>query len=257
MRRDLRRLMLMPAPRMWGMLFLLSAGLLLLSACASSEQRVARESSARMNAQQGMDFAQRGEFDQALVKLKRALREDDRQPAAHAAIAYVYSVKGDAVRAEEHYRVALRLSPNDPALKNNFGVFLCSQARPIEAEEYFAEAANDKRYGTPEAAWTNAGTCFKNVDPAKAEAYLRRALKIAPDYREALAQMASISFAQQDYLRTRAFLERYDLSGGPTAELLHMAAISERKLGDTERAERYERQLRRQFPAYAESATFE
>src|SRR3546814_6334662 len=54
-------------------------------------------------------------------------------------------------------------------------------------------------YSTPEEVWTNAGICVKNKDIALAEHDFREALRIKPDYRDALAQMALLSFDQQDF----------------------------------------------------------
>src|SRR5690606_36245143 len=158
----------------------------------------------------------RGQFAAELEKLKRAIRQDPQLGSAHAGIAYVYQNLGEPQRAETHYRKALGFSPDDPALKNNFGVFLCSRNRAYEAEPYFAEAVQDSRYRTPAAALTNAGRCLMSLKPEQAERYLRRALQIDPAYREALEVMARLSYEQGDYLRTRAFLQRYDLSSGAT-----------------------------------------
>jgi type IV pilus assembly protein PilF len=225
---------------------------MLLAGCTSAAKRAENESEARSVAQQGIAYAQRGEYDEALSKLKRALRLDDTLTPALAGIALVYTNTGEPKKAEKYYRKALKLSPSDPVLKNNFGVFLCARERIEDGEQLLIEAANDKRYPTPEAAWTNAGTCVKSKDLDKAEQYLRKALQIQPDYREALGQMALVSFERKDYLRTRAFLQRYGVTETPTAELLDIAARSERELGDVDAARRYERLLKSKFPEFSE-----
>ncbi len=234
-----------------------TTAVLLLSACGSSMSRGDMQNAARVNTQLGINYAQQGHFSVALEKLERALDQDDSLPETHAAIAYVYQNLGESKKAERHFREALDLSPGDPALKNNFGVFLCSMGRYEEAELLLLAAAKDPTYPTPEAAWTNAGTCIKAHNLDKAEIYLREALKIDPQYREALAQMASISFRKTDYLRARAFLQRYDLQSNATAELLFIAARTERELGDLETARRYERRLKSEFPESVEAASFE
>ncbi|TJY61976.1 type IV pilus biogenesis/stability protein PilW [Sinimarinibacterium sp. CAU 1509] len=220
--------------------------------CTSAAKRAENESEARSVAEQGIAYAQRGEYDQALTKLKRALWLDSTLTPAHAGIALVYSNTGKPDKAEKHYRKALSLSPADPVLKNNFGVFMCGQGRVEDGEQLLVEAANDKRYPTPAAAWTNAGTCVKAKDLEKAEQYLRKALQIDPDNREALAQMALVSYSRKDYLRARAFLQRYGVEEAPTAELLDIAVRSERELGDLDASRRYERLLKLKFPEFSE-----
>ncbi len=161
---------------------------------------------------------------------------------------------GEVDKAEKHYRRALKLEKDEPALNNNFGVFLCERGRGPEAETYFLTAATNPQYATPEAAWSNAGRCLKDHDLAKAEIYLREALKINPDAREALAQMAIISFRKGDYMRVRAFLQRYNLTQEPTAELLSLAALTEDALDDPKAAAAYRQRLRREFPESDEAA---
>src|SRR5690606_25597650 len=93
-----------------------------------------------------------------------------------------------------------------------------------------------------------------SLKPEQAERYLRRALQIDPAYREALEVMARLSYEQGDYLRTRAFLQRYDLSSGATAELLYIASRAEAALGDDAAADVFERRLRLEFPESKQAA---
>ncbi|HEY1078393.1 MAG TPA: type IV pilus biogenesis/stability protein PilW [Fontimonas sp.] len=220
----------------------------LVAACASSESRRESANVARVNTQLGISYAQRGQFPTALDKLKRALKADDSQSNTHAAIAYVYQNLGDMALAEKHYRRALRIDKEEPSLNNNFAVFLCERGRGPEAETYFLTAATNPQYATPEAAWSNAGRCLKDYDLDKAETYLREALKINPDAPDALGQMAVVSFRKGDYLRTRAFLQRYNLAKQSTPELLSLAALTEDALNNPEAAAAYRLRLKREFP---------
>lgn len=232
----------------------LCLSLALLSACGGMQTREQKQDAARINTQLGLSYAQRGQYGAALDKLKRALQQDPELAVAHAGIAYVYQNLDDARRAEVHYRKALGYSPDDPALMNNFGAFLCGRNRGYEAEPYFVSAARNPQYATPAAALTNAGRCMRPLDPERAERYLRKALRIDPGYRDALGQMARLSYEQGDYLRTRAFLQRYDLASAATPEMLYIAARAEAALGDTASAAAFERRLRLEFPESEQAA---
>lgn len=225
-----------------------------LAACSSAESRRQDADISRVNTQLGINYAQRGQFPSALDKLKKALKADDDVVATHAAIAYVYQNMGEMELAEKHYRRALRLDKEEPSLNNNFGVFLCERGRAQESESYFLAAATNTQYPTPEAAWSNAGRCLKDYDLEKAETYLREALKINPDAREALAQMAIISFRKGEYLRARAFLQRYNLKDAPTAELLSLAALTEDALNNPGAAAEFRQRLKKEFPESDEAA---
>jgi len=243
---------------------LLLAGLLWLpAACVTttSTERGTVENSgqvdyaeaARLNTQLGIDYARQGQDDLALEKLKRALDQDPRLADAHSTIAFVYARRGDDELADRHYRRALDLTP-DALVKNNYGVFLCAHQRADEAARYFREAAQDKAYRTPEVALTNAGVCArKKPDLDGAERDFRAALQINPGFADALAQMAWLTYQRKDYLRSRAFLQRYQQVGAPTPETLLIGALTEHALGDTVAARAYEQRLRKEFPESEES----
>ena len=210
---------------------------------------------ARLNTQLGIDYMRKGQFDLALEKLLKALEQDDDLGITHSAIALVYQRKGDTKLAGKHYREALDLNADDAATLNNFGIFLCAQGEGEKAEEVFVRAAKNKDNTQPADAWANAGVCLRNVPKARdrAEGYLREALKLNPRHGSALAELAQISYDKKDYLRARAFLQRYEISSRPTPQTLWLAVQNERALGDPVAARGYERRLRTEFPASPEA----
>ena len=232
---------------------------LLLGACAADQSKsdikgANPTEAARINTQLGIDYFRRGELDSALLKLKRAISEDPNLPLAHSSLALVYSRLGENEQAEKEYRKALSLEQQNPEARNNFGVFLCAQGKLAEADRYFLDAAQDPHYTTPEAAWTNAGVCLRKTDPDKAEKYFRNALAANREFPDALANMAWLTFQKDDWWRTRAFIQRFELVGQPTAEILWLGAQTERKLGAIAVAKSYEQKLRTEFPESEEAA---
>lgn len=210
---------------------------------------------ARLNTQLGIDYMRKGQYDLALEKLERALEQDDDLAAAHSTIALLYQRRGDAKQAKYHYREALDLSRDDPVTLNNFGIFLCGQGEVADAEKIFLKAAQNKDNANAADAWTNAGVCVRRdaKRAGKAEDYLREALRLNPRHPNALAQMAAITYDRGEYLRARAFLQRYEAVARPTPQTLWIAARNERKLGDLQTARGYERRLRSEFPESAET----
>ena len=204
---------------------------------------------ARINTQLGSDYARQGRFDVAEEKLRKAVEQNDRYAPAHTALAYVLTQTGKREDAEREYRRSLLLAPNDAGTHNNFGVFLCGQRKYAEADREFKVALADRSYQTPEAAWTNAGVCqMKAGNLPVAENNFRQALKINPEFADALAQISLLTYRRSDWLRTRAFVQRYEKVGTRTPEILLIAAVTERKLGDKVSARRYEQTLLREFP---------
>ena len=225
-----------------------------LSACSGDKavQRSepgSKERIARTNTELGMGYLQQGERKLAIEKLQRAIEADsDYAPAQHG-IAIAYQEFGQLELAEKHYRQALKLLPLDGALHNNFGAFLCGQKKYAEGDEQFRAALRDPTYATPQTALENAGLCALDVpDNEKAEQYLRQALKVDANLKGALLGMARLQFARQQYLGTRAYLQRYEALAQLPPQGLFLAIQIERKLGDFDAAKRYTTQLNTHFP---------
>lgn len=241
----------------------LPVAVLLLAACASTPEPPPRreplaapqraeadlKEAAKINTELGVAYARQGNYEVALEKLERALEQNAAYGPAHSALAWVYVQRRDPEKAEAHYRRALRLNSRDPHTRNNFAIFLCGQDRFADAETLFVEAAREPNYSDAAAAYTNAGVCVRRVpDLDKAESYFRQALGIEPQFSEALAQLASLYFERKDYLRARAFVQRYEQVGPPSAAMLWIGAKVEFALGDEFAAADYARRLKSEFP---------
>ena len=224
----------------------------LLTACVTTGppplNKANPKEAARLNTQLGIEYLRDGRFDLAREKLERAIEQDSRNSVAHSFLAFLHSRSGETKLAERHFQRALSLDNENPDTLSNFGIFLCGQGRREEAEQYFIRAANAPQYTRAAAAYTNAGVCLLQHAPERAEFYLREALRTNPEFGGALAQMASLSLRRGDYLRARAFLQRYEAGSPHIAETLWIGVQTERELGDEEAAERYARMLRENVP---------
>lgn len=227
---------------------------LMLAACASKPPQ-GGESSAQINARLGLSYMQQGNYDVALEKLKRALEQDSDLADAHHYIAELYKNLRNTELAEQHYRRALRLTPGDAALQNNYAVFLCDNGRYGEAEERFVRAARTPGYQRPDEAYQNAAMCLLRIpDRDKAKRHLRQALEINPVLASALYQMTVLSFDTGEPLQARAFLQRYEAIARHTPQSLWLGVRIERALDNAAAAADYARQLRNDFPRAEETA---
>lgn len=225
-----------------------------LAACAAPADKANGRSAAEINAELGLAYMQQGDYEHALEKLKHALSFDPQLASANHYIAEVYQQIGETKTAEAHYRKALAVTPVDPMLLNNFGVFLCRQKRLDEAQTLFMTAAKQPFYKTPEVAYSNAALCaLEQPDEARAEEYLRTALRLNPKLPAALYEMAALKFRQQEYLNARAFLQRYFNAARASPQSLWLGVRVEKQLGDEAGAAKYATQLQRDFPLAAET----
>lgn len=237
---------------------LAALALLLASACTTTEGMVRPgvepdlQEAAKLNTQLGIEYLRKGEDAAAMEKLKKALEQDDSQAMAHSVIAFLYQRQNEFDLADRHYRKALSRNDEDPFTLNNYGVFLCGRGEFRKAEKMFIEATTIRANTAPEDSWANAGSCLRMREPKRAEDYLRNALNINPRHPNALAQLAELTYDKKDYLRARAFLQRYQSVARDTSQTLYLAARTERALGDLQAARIYERRLRSEFPSSRE-----
>lgn len=209
-----------------------------------------REEGARVHTQLGQQYMEHGELQDALVKLNKALDFDPNYVPAHTVLAVVYERINDLPNAELHYRKAQSLAPAKGDTNNNLGWFLCNrEGKTGEAMPYFQKAVADPFYQTPALAWANAGTCLvRSRDFAGAEVDFRKAIEIDGQNGEALYQLANVLYLQNDAFRARAFIQRFDALGQPTAAALKLGHDIESRLGNRDAALNYSRRLQSQFP---------
>lgn len=197
----------------------------------------------------GQKYMAQGKLEVALENLNKALAADINHADAHTVIALLYERIGDNAKAEEHYRRAAQLVPKSGSESNNYGAFLCKLGRFDESAVYFERAVSDPFYKTPVVALTNSGTCaIKGGRLDVAERDLRAALDRAPDNSEALFQMSTVLYRKDDFFRARAFIQRYEAVGQPSADALLLGRNIELRLGNGDAAREYTRRLRAQFP---------
>ena len=147
------------------------------------------------------------------------------------------------------------MNSSDASTLNNYGQFLCQEARYDEAEEIFLKAAQNPLYSTPEIALSNAGTCAMAQSKLDiAETHFRNALEKNPRVAVALIQMSQISYENANYLSARAYLQRYLEISPHTAKSLWLGIRIERELGDKNTLSSYTLLLKNKFPDSREAA---
>jgi type IV pilus assembly protein PilF len=224
-----------------------------LGACASAAPRTKSSEKARSAAEVhvalGQRYMQQGKLELALEKLEKALKFDSSYVDAHTVIAVLYERINDQRKASEHYRRAVELAPRNGAVNNNYGAFLCRTGKLDEAAQRFATAVADPFYKTPDVAYSNSGTCFLQADKFdRAEQDFRRAVEINPNSSEALFHLAGVLFRKNDFLRARAFLQRFEALGAASPDALLLGFNIENSLGNAREANEYARRLRTEFP---------
>ncbi len=199
-------------------------------------------------------YFQRGEIRVALSQVGQAIEADKRYPDAYDVLALIYMDLAEDKLAEENFRKALELDPENSDFHNNLGYFYCARGRYQEGMAQLRQALGNPLYRTPELAIFNSGLCQeKKGDVAAAEAEFRRALKLRPDYGPALLSLGQLYFKQNRLAEAERQLLRYDQLVQPTPQSLWFGVEVERKLGNAAQESAYATKLRRLFPDSSEA----
>ncbi len=206
-----------------------------------------------------LDPESRQYMNTALEEAIYALRIYPDNAKAHGLVGLIYMVLKENDKAEDAFRRALRFTPDESELNNNYGLFLCESGKPRQSLEYFLKAVRNPLYETPDIAYANAGRCALRAGmDENAESYLNRSLERSIDGGAiAKTQLAKLYFRRGEYEKSRVYLndvvKRLD---APTPEALLLGIRLEHKLGNRVEEKSYEQRLRNRYPNSQEYQDF-
>lgn len=230
----------------------------LLAGCVSSgtdNRAVDDKEAARANVRLGMAYMQQGNLALAKDKLERAWKQDPKSSDAAWGLASLSERLYQPSEAENYYKSAMRLSPDNPEIANAYAVFLCRNEAVDRALPVYERVVRDPLYRTPWAAATNAAVCLRS-DKRNADAapWLERALALRPDYVPAVVELADLRIAAGQPAEARAAVDRFLSIGRRSADVLLVGTRAALAAGDRAGAESYAQQLRRDFPNSAQAS---
>ena len=197
-----------------------------MKADAEEAERLQKSASeVRLNNDQGLQFLNQGEYEQALTAFNTALESDDQQPALWANIGNAHSKLNQNEQAIEAYQKAIDLAPEDPTLYQNIAGLYASMGDTEKARELYQEAVSLSAYGDPRDAavnYFNMGVTFINSGKTEeAIEALTKALEADPEYAEAYYQLGISMLGTGQMEESVGHLKKYlELTPeGPNAEV--------------------------------------
>lgn len=195
----------------------------------------------------------RGNMAVALEELRTAAAADPNYPPLHGMFGLVYMELKENQLAEQSFRRALQLSPNDADINHNYGWFLCQTGREADSIKFFLQAIRNPLYPTPWRSYSTAGQCIQRTgNLQEAEAYYAQALKLDPDEVMSLLKLGEIRLKQGKLDEAQRMATRLNKLVDPTPESLWLSVRVERKLGEAVAERSFANQLRRRFPTSPE-----
>ncbi|MBW8368165.1 MAG: type IV pilus biogenesis/stability protein PilW [Arenimonas sp.] len=239
----------------------LAAAIALAAGCATgpgtsdpgAKQSAALHSAMSNKGQANLSLAQSylasDRLEYAMDRANRALRSDPNSADVQVVLGMIREKLDDGARAGEHYARAAKLAPDTGHVLNVYAIWLCQEGNAAGADELFARAVKDVFYKNKELAYFNAAKCAQQVGQAdKAAQYLRQGIELAPTNPALLERMAELQLQRGDYMSARAFYQRREAVGTPTAALVELGARIEDAAGDRAAAARHRQRLQDEFP---------
>ena len=118
---------------------------------------------AKIHTELASGYYERGQMDVALEELETSVKLDPNLARTYNVYGLVYTTVGEDAKAEQAFRRALQLAPQDSEIHQNWGWYLCTHGQPGESIGEFEQAIRNPLYRTPEIALTNAGNWFRYV----------------------------------------------------------------------------------------------
>lgn len=227
--------------------------LLVLSGCVTQPPQDPRNQSAvraraKAHTDLGAAYFQQKKYDIALEEFTLAANIDPSFGFAFNGLGLVNAALKQDEDADRYFKRAIDLEPSNSEAHNNYGNFLCSRGRYQASIDEYLMAVKNPLYGTPAAAYTNAGICANRGGmDVKASEYLQQALKIEPLSPTAAHELALIQFKQNNAAGAYATLSPA-LEMRQTPKVLYLGIKLSQVLGKTAEARVYQKALFRNYP---------
>lgn len=212
-----------------------------------------RRAGIRLELAQG--YFSRGQFNTALDELKLAIQAKPDMREAVNLRGLIYAAMGDNTLAEDAFRRALVIYPNDPDTLHNYGWFMCQQQRWPTADSLFDQALSQPGYRAPARTLLAKGVCEARAGRLLvAEKTLSRAFELDPGSPAIAVNLSEVLFRNRELERARFYVKRVnDQAEQMNAQSLWLQLRVERKLGNMAAVDDLALQLRRKYPQAPET----
>jgi tetratricopeptide (TPR) repeat protein len=172
-----------------------------------------------------------------LRELKKAESLDPQDHITQYDIGLVYYYRERYDQAIPHFERAIQLKPDFAPAINGLGNSYSAQGQWDKAIEAYQKIIEDVFYGTPHFALSNMALAYhQKGDYVRAEKYFLEALKLSPDFVNALGGLATTYMAQGRYVEAVQKLERAVRKAPKLAQLRFELGKAYRGLGDPAKA---------------------
>ncbi|MBE2897507.1 type IV pilus biogenesis/stability protein PilW [Pasteurellaceae bacterium 20609_3] len=168
---------------------ILSCFAILLTGCATQLNQDTAQGKAYARAQVALGYMQQNQFDSAKQNIDKALEFAPDYYLPYLLLAHYWQQTGNVIQAEHYYQLAMEKDPSQGDVYNNYGAFLCQQARFGQAFAMFDKALAQKSYYKVAQTLENTALCANLAHDATRQAQaLQKLHKLNPERAAQLRQ---------------------------------------------------------------------
>lgn len=196
------------------------------SACATMNEAGTQNSpQARAHTELAARYFEVGQVATAVQEAQTAVQSDADYIPAHTLLALMYAQLRQNALADQSFTTALRLSESQKVsatdLRNSYAWYLCQTNRMNEGLTQLSEVLHDPIYGSMDKALVNAAVCSaRSGQLESAQAYVKAALDMHPQFAIALLYRAHIAVSNNDLKAARADAQQAKKLMGESPEIL-------------------------------------
>jgi len=234
-------------------ILLLVSVIFLLSSCSSVQRGTDKAANktdiVERSIDLGVGYLQQGDYGRARANLLKALELDSSSVRAHNTLAIVFQKEGEFGLAESHFLKAIKFDGEFAAARNNYGAFLFSQKRTLDAIEQLQMAAENRFYNRRHQAFENLGVAFLELGSIEsARVVFERAISLNPNQSRALLELALLEYDAQEYSRARTLYLRYIENSSQNPKSLNLCISLFKRFSDGNRVASCRMMLKNVFP---------
>ncbi len=201
-------------------------------------------------AQLAVSYMQKKQFSTAQAELEKALNIAPNHSQSNYIMGLLMIEIKEYDQVEKFISKAIDTDPRNSSAAHDLGTFLCQRGEELRSIKYFDMAAANPYFLRPELSLMRAGECLNMIgEPERAEVYLKESLKVNPQLKPSLLDLAKIKYEGGSYLSARAYIERFFAITKPQPESLLLGYQIESKLNAIHEANEYRTQLLEKFPS--------
>ncbi len=213
---------------------------------------------ARIRLELASAYFEQGQTTVALDELKQSLAADPSYSAAYNLRGLIYLRLNDFRFAEESFKKALVIEPQDATVMHNLGWLYCQEARYPLAQQLFEQALAMPQYRERAKTWRAQGLCQVRAGlRADGEQSLLKSYELDAGNPVTAYNLATLLFQRADYARAQFYVRRLNNSELANEESLWLGVKVERRMENRAAMQQLGTQLQKRFPRSTQADAYQ